>query len=116
MLIRAPSAADPVLGISSLAVLARSAALLLEHYVRIFATTRFVNCAWTVFARIVGAGHVVLQTLWRGEMVREEAAGWMGKVLWFLSQLATRWDVAAPLARQNFLTLMAALGEALCGQ
>lgn len=110
LLIRAPSATDPVLGISSLAILARSATLLLQHYERIFLTTHYVNCAWTVFARIVGAGHVVLQALWRGEMIRLEAAELMGKVLWFLSKLETRWTETAALARKNFLTLMDALG------
>ncbi|GAA5993624.1 hypothetical protein JCM10908_000647 [Rhodotorula pacifica] len=111
LLIRAPSAADPILGISSLAVLARSATLLLQHYESIFLTTRYINCAWTVFARIVGAGHVVLQTLWRGEMVRLEAAELMGKVLWFLGKLETRWTETAALARKNFLTLMDALAQ-----
>ncbi|KAG0654111.1 hypothetical protein C6P46_001964 [Rhodotorula mucilaginosa] len=109
LLIRAPSAADPVLGISSLAILARSATLLLQHYERIFLTTHYVNCAWTVFARIVGAGHVVLQAVWRGEMIRLEAADLMGKVLWFLSKLETRWTETAAVARKNFLTLMDAL-------
>lgn len=110
ILIRAPSATTSSLGMSSLAVLARSATLLLVHYERIFLTTRFVNCAWTVFARIVGAGHVVLQALWRGEMIRGEAAEYMGKVMWFLSKLETRWFMSAPLARSNFQTLMTALG------
>ena len=109
LLIRAPSAADPVLGISSLAILARSATLLLQHYERIFLTTHYVNCAWTVLARIVGAGHVVLQAVWRGEMIRLEAADLMGKVLWFLSKLETRWTETAAVARKNFLTLMDAL-------
>lgn len=109
LLIRAPSAADPILGISSLAILARSATLLLQHYERIFLTTHYVNCAWTVFARIVGAGHVVLQAVWRGEMIRLEAADLMGKVLWFLGKLETRWTETAAVARKNFLTLMDAL-------
>lgn len=109
LLIRAPSAADPTLGISSLAILARSATLLLQHYERIFLTTHYVNCAWTVFARIIGAGHVVLQAVWRGEMIRLEAADLMGKVLWFLDKLETRWTETAAVARKNFLTLMDAL-------
>ncbi|TNY23536.1 hypothetical protein DMC30DRAFT_9681 [Rhodotorula diobovata] len=110
LLLRAPSSTDAVLGPSSLAILSRSAMHLLRHYERVFLSTRVNNCVWPVLVRTVGAGHAVLQALWHGDIVRIEAEEAMGKVMWLLDKLSTRWTVAAAAACANFTALCTALG------
>ncbi|GAA6051252.1 hypothetical protein JCM3770_005897 [Rhodotorula araucariae] len=109
LLLRAPSSTDPILGLSSLAVLSQSAVHLLQHYVRVFTTTRYINAAWPVLARVVAAGHAVLQALWHGSIVRLEADSAMTKVLWLLERLGVRWAEAAAVAHGNFVKLMTVL-------
>jgi len=83
---------------------------LLRHYERVFLSTRVNNCVWPVLVRTVGAGHAVLQALWHGDIVRIEAEEAMGKVMWLLDKLSTRWTVAAAAACANFTALCTALG------
>ncbi|BGP40567.1 hypothetical protein JCM10449v2_004529 [Rhodotorula kratochvilovae] len=109
MLLRAPSSTDPILGPSSLAILSRSATHLVQHYERIFLTTRHNNCVWSVLLRVVGAGHAILQALWHGDIVRLEADAAMAKVMWLLEKLGERWTAAAGAAYANFIKLMTVL-------
>ncbi|GAA6055336.1 hypothetical protein JCM3770_005293 [Rhodotorula araucariae] len=109
LLLRAPSSTDPILGPSSLAILSRSATHLVQHYERVFLTTRHNNCVWSVLLRVVGAGHAILQALWHGDIVRLEADAVMAKVLWLLERLQPRWTEAASAAYANFVKLMTVL-------
>ncbi|BGP32572.1 hypothetical protein JCM10296v2_004353 [Rhodotorula toruloides] len=108
LLLRAPCASDPLLGHSSLPLLSRAAVTLIRHYQRIFETTRYLNCAWPVLARVVAAGNVVLQSHWRGEMVRQETEDALSILMWLLGKLETRWT-AATAARANFELIMRVL-------
>ncbi|BGO91880.1 hypothetical protein NBRC10512v2_004146 [Rhodotorula toruloides] len=108
LLLRAPCASDPLLGHSSLPLLSRAAVTLIRHYQHIFETTRYINCAWPVLARVVAAGNVVLQSHWRGEMVRQETEDALSILMWLLGKLETRWT-AATAARANFELIMRVL-------
>ncbi|GEM10031.1 C6 transcription factor [Rhodotorula toruloides] len=108
LLLRAPCASDPLLGHSSLPLLSRAAITLIRHYQSIFESTRYINCAWPVLARVVAAGNVVLQSHWRGELVRQETEDALSILMWLLGKLETRWT-AATVARANFELIMQVL-------
>lgn len=88
----------------------RSASHILSNYLAVFNSQRYINCAWPVLARVVGAGHVLIQALARDELRRSEAQELLGVVLYLLGKLETRWT-AATSSQLHFRLMIAAFGE-----
>lgn len=88
----------------------RSSSLIISNYRQVFDTQRYINCAWPVLARVVGAGHVLVQALARDELRRSEAQKLLGVVLYLLEKLETRW-AAATSSQVNFRSMIAAFGK-----
>lgn len=100
---------DPTLGLSSLPILVRSSLHIILNYQAVFDNQRYVNCAWPVLARVVVAGHVILQGFVRRELRRGETQELLAVVLYLLDKLATRCP-AASSSSANFRTLILAFG------
>lgn len=109
ILIRAPCSLDPLLALSSLPLMVRSATQIILNYQSVLDTQRQINCAWPVLARVVGAGNVLVQAVARDELRHIEAQELLAIVLYILNKLATRWQ-AASTSHSNFCALVATLG------
>lgn len=106
---RAPVVNDPLLGLSSLPLMVRSAAQLIRGYHALFDSQRYI---WPVLARVAGSGNVVVQGFVRGEVPRREAEELLAMVHSLLQKLELRLP-AASASHANFCALATAFGE-LC--
>lgn len=107
LLVRAPVVNDPLLGLSSLPLMVRSASQLIRGYSALFDSQRYI---WPVLARVAGSGNVVVQSFARGELPRNEAEELLALVLSLLKKLELRLP-AATTSHANFCALATALGE-----
>lgn len=109
ILIRAPCATDPLLGLSSLPVMLSSARTIVQNYQTLFNTQRYI---WPILAlaRVVGSGNCIMQAYARGELPQREAEELVAVVLSLLNNFEKRLPVAAT-SYNNFCILASAFGE-----
>jgi hypothetical protein len=108
-MLRSACVGNPLLTVSSLAIIARSATQILLAYRAIY-RTRVYNLAWPQLRRVVTCGQLILQCYWRYELQKEEAETMMRIVFELLDTLQARWRSASTV-RASLTELTKGLGE-----
>jgi hypothetical protein len=108
-MLRSACITEPLLTVSSLAIIARSATQILLVYRAIYRTGQF-NLAWPHLRRVLTCGQLIVQCYWRYELQKEEAEIAMQMAFELLDKLALRWKSATP-ARASLWELARGLGE-----
>jgi hypothetical protein len=108
IMLRSACVSNPLLTVSSLAIIARSATQILLAYRAIY-RTRVYNLAWPQLRRVVTCAQLILQCYWRYELQKEEAETAMRIVFELLDTLRARWR-SASTARDSLWELTMGLG------
>lgn len=100
---------DRRVSVASMAMMARSAAKIIETYYSAISSDSY-NCMWTQLRQITTCAHVVLFLVTKYEMRKSEAEDLLSKACWIIDLWAVRWKKQAADARSKILMVAQAFG------